>query len=496
MSSDITTSEPGTEYRLVGNFIDGQWMEAREDASSTNPAHPSQEIGRHPVSTSEEVDRAVEAAKAAGREWRQTNLVERGRVLRQAAAVLEGRAEEMAHLITVEEGKTLPEARTDVSRTIDTLFYHASQAYSPAGKTYVSSNSAEEVRTVRVPVGVVGVISPWNFPILTPAWKIAPALVHGNTVVWKPASMTPVTAAEFVKVFEEAGVPAGVLNLVLGSGKVGGYIVDHPGVDAITFTGSTNVGNGIWNSATPRGVKVQLELGGHNVAIVFPDADLDLAAKTVVAGAMMSAGQKCTATRRVIAHSDVYEPLVERIKAETEQLVVGDGLAEGVNISPLVSRDALEEVASEVEQAQKDGAELLTGGQVLDGPEYDGGHFLAPTVFEVSDPEIRLCKEEVFGPVTAVLRAEDDDEAFDLANATRFGLCAAVFTASERRVRRTVEELEAGMINVNTSTTGSELHAPFGGLKASSAQAPREQEGEAARDFFTKEKTLYVVPGD
>lgn len=481
--------------RPVGNFIGGRWTEGRADSVSTNPAHPSEEIGQYSVSTSEEVDEAVDAARSAFREWRKTNPIERGRILRRAAVLLEERSEELARLMTREEGKTLVESRGEFSRTVDTLHYHASRVWASTGVTYDSSNSAEEVRTVRVPVGVVGVISPWNFPVLTPAWKIAPALAHGNTVVWKPASMTPIIATEFVKILEEAGVPAGVLNLVLGSGEVGGRLVEHPGIDAITFTGSTSVGSGIWNSATPRGVKVQLELGGHNAAIVFPDADLDLAAKTIVAGAMMSAGQKCTATRRAIALPEVREPLLERIQAEAEKLTVGDGLVEGVDISPLVSRAALEEVASEVDQAREDGAELVCGGNILDGPDYDGGHFIEPTVFAVDDPDIRLCKEEVFGPVTAVMEAADEDEAFALANATRYGLCAAVFTASERLVRRSVEELDAGMININTSTTGSELHAPFGGVKASSAQAPREQ-GETARDFFTEHKTLYVVPGD
>lgn len=479
----------------MGHFIDGQWSGSGADKVSTNPAHPSREIGRYPGCSPEDVDRAIEAARFAWRDWRRTNPIERGRIVRRAAILLEDRAEEMARLITLEEGKTLPEARSEVFRTVETLHYHAGRAWASTGKTYASSMQDEDVRTVRVPVGVVAVISPWNFPVLTPAWKIAPALVHGNTVVWKPASLTPIVAAEFVRIMEEAGVPGGVLNLVLGPGKVGQQIVDHPEVDAITFTGSTQVGQGIWNSATPRGVKVQLELGGHNAAVVFPDADLDVAARTIVAGAMLSAGQKCTATRRIVALSEVHDRLVERVRAETERLVVGDGLVEGVNVSPLVSRSALDEVKEEVDRARRDGAELIAGGEVLDGTEYDGGHYLAPTVFSAKDPGIRLCREEVFGPVTAVVEAADDDEAFELANATRFGLCAAVFTASERRVRRAMEEIEAGMINVNTSTTGSELHAPFGGVKASSSQAPREQ-GETAEEFFTESKTVYTVPGD
>lgn len=495
MASETVSSAAQEGYRTVGNYIGGSWREGRDDLVSINPAHPLQKLGGAPVSSAEEVDEAVRAARSAFISWRRVNQIERGKMLRRAAGIVEEWAEEMARLITLEEGKTLPEARSDVSRTADTLFYHASHAYSSTGDTYVSSNSAEDVRTVRTPVGVVGVISPWNFPVLTPAWKIAPALVHGNTVVWKPASLTPLVAVMFVEILEEAGVPAGVVNLVLGSGSVGQSLVEHQEVDAITFTGSTQVGNGIWNSTTPRGVKAQLELGGHNAALVFADADLDLAAKTAVSGAMLSAGQKCTATRRIITTPGIHDELVEKVRAEAEKLVVGDGMVEGVNVSPLVSREALEEVAEEVDRAQRDGAELLCGGNVLDGEDHDGGHFFEPTVLQSSDPDLRVCQEEVFGPITVVIPASSEDEAFEIANGTRFGLCAALFTGSERIRRRAMEELEAGMININTSTTGSELHAPFGGVKASSAQAPREQ-GETARDFFTVSKTIYTVAGD
>lgn len=495
MASETVSSTAREGCRTVGNYIGGSWREGRDNLVSTNPAHPSQELGGCPVSSAEEVDEAVQAARSAFTSWRRVNQIERGKILRRAASLVEKRAEAMACLITLEEGKTLPEARSDVSRTTDTLFYHASHAYSSTGETYISSNSAEDVRTVRTPVGVVGVISPWNFPVLTPAWKIAPALVHGNTVVWKPASLTPLTAVLFVEILEEAGVPAGVVNLVLGSGGVGQSLVEHSEVDAITFTGSTEVGSKIWNSTTPRGIKAQLELGGHNAALVFADADLDLAAKTAVSGAMLSAGQKCTATRRIITTPEIHDELVEKIRAEAERLVVGDGMIEGVNVSPLVSREALEQVASEVDRARRDGADLLTGGGVLDGEEYNGGHFFEPTVLQTSDSGLRVCQEEVFGPVTVVIPASSEDEAFEIANGTRFGLCAALFTGSERIRRRAMEELEAGMININTSTTGSELHAPFGGVKASSAQAPREQ-GETAREFFTESKTIYTVAGD
>jgi acyl-CoA reductase-like NAD-dependent aldehyde dehydrogenase len=483
---------PTADALLCSSLIAGDWLPAAGDCASTNPAHPGEEVGRFDAASEAEVDRAIDAANEALADWRRRGALERGAIVRRAAELLAARAEPTARLLTREEGKTLPEARAEIVRTVETLHFHAAQAWVPVGETFASPDPNEQIQTVRAPVGPVAVITPWNFPVLIPAWKIAPALVWGCTVVWKPASHTAVIASEFARLLVDAGVPAGVLNLVLGPGRVGAQLVESPGIRAVTFTGSESVGRGIARVGAERGVRVQLELGGHNAAIVFPDADLGVAARAIVSGAMLSAGQKCTATRRVIALAEIREPLIERLSAEIRALRVGDGLVDGVDVSPLISADAAGEVEREIQQARADGAEVLAGGDVLDGPSWNGGHFVAPTLLAVSDPAIRICREEVFGPVCAMLAVGDDDEAFRLANATRFGLSAAVFTTSARRARRALDQLDAGLLHVNRATTGSELHAPFGGVKASSGQSPREQ-GQTARDFFTETKTAYVV---
>lgn len=476
----------------VGHFIAGQWWPGRDDALSENPARPAEEIVRHALATDAEVDAAVEAADAALPAWIRTPAPARAAILRRAGERVAARAEELARLLTREEGKPLAEARGEVHRAALIFHYHAAQAWRATGEVYASSNPDEEIRTVRVPVGVVAAITPWNFPIAIPAWKIAPALVHGNTIVWKPASPTPAMAVELARELEAAGLPAGVLNLVLGSGRAGARLVSHKRVDAITFTGSGAVGRGIWNEATPRGVRVQLELGGHNAAIVYPDADLDRAVDQIVIGAMGATGQKCTATRRIVAVGGVHDALVERLTERVAALRVGDALDESVDVGPLVSAAARDEVADEVARAARDGVEIAAGGDVVG---LDGGYYLRPTLLTDVTPDMRIAQEEVFGPVTSVIHAADDDEAIAIANATRFGLSAAVFTRDERRIRRALHEIDAGIIHVNNATTGSEPHVPFGGMRESSSQGPHEQ-GETARDFFTELKTAYLVPGD
>lgn len=477
-------------------FINGKWRDGEPGPQRYNPAHPSELVSEAATAGADLVDSAVVAARTALRSWRNTKPVERAHILRRAAELLRDRQQWMARIITREEGKTLPESVGEIARTIETLHYYASHAWIASGVRYDSSQSGEEVHTLRVPVGVVAAITPWNFPLVIPAWKMAPALIHGNTVVLKPATHTPYVAAAFVGLLQEAGMPPGVVNLVPGPGATGEMLTAHPDVDAISFTGSAAVGWHIWSGATPRGVRVQLEMGGHNPLIVFPDADLDRAAQAAATGAMMSAGQKCTATRRVIVHRDVYAEFARRLAACVGAFRVGDGMAKDSQISPLVSEQAVAEVASAVDQARAAGARVIVGGERLEGGRFDSGHYYAPTLLEVDDPvRVPLCREEVFGPATALIAVEDDDSAFAEANAVSYGLSASVFTASERRARRAGTDLDAGMININTVTTGSELQAPFGGMKRSSTQAPREQ-GETARDFFTHLKTIYTVPGN
>ncbi len=469
------------------HLIDGAWIEGDgPSAASTDPASGGV-VATYREAGVDLVAKAVAAAGHATSDWDRRGVLARGQVLRRAALLLAERAEDVAVLMTREQGKTLAESRGEVGATVETLHYHAESARRPDGATYPSSHPDEVVRTVRRPVGPVAVITPWNFPLQIPAWKIAPALVHGNPVVWKPASDTPAVAVAFAEVLAEAGLPAGVLNLVLGPGAIGAALVDSPEIAAVTFTGSVPVGHAIRDRVVPRGAKLQMELGGHNAAIVLPDADIASAADAIVSASMASTGQKCTATRRVIAVGDVYDDLRAALVERVAALRVGPGLDPGSQIGPLVSERARSEVAAAVEQAITEGAEVAARAAEPDST----GHYLAPTLL-VGRPALTICREEVFGPVTTLLRAEDLDAAIALANGTAFGLTASVFTRDERAARRCVDELVAGLVKVNAPSTGSEIHAPFGGLRDSSYHAPREQSSDAAAEFFTITKTAYL----
>jgi alpha-ketoglutaric semialdehyde dehydrogenase len=477
---------------VPGHLIDGQWTGPGDDLVATNPAHPDEEVSRAPAGDDSTVEAAVVAARTAQPDWAATPAPARGALLHAAADRLASDAE-LARLIVREQGKTLAEATGELSRTVATLRYHAERARAPEGETYAAATLGESVHTVRVPVGVVAVITPWNFPLAIPVWKLAPALVHGNTVVWKPAEQTPAVAAHLAEILTAAGLPAGVLNMVLGDARAGACVVDSD-VDAITFTGSVPVGRQLLARAAPRGVRVQCELGGHNPAVVLDDANLDRAAEDIVAGAMGSAGQKCTATRRVLVDASVHDALLERLMARCETLVVGDGLDPASDLGPLIAATARDDVLAAIAEAVQVGGDVVTGGSAPSDPKLDGGHYIAPTIVSLpAEPEQlpRLWREEVFGPVTVVRAVSGPGEAFALANDTAYGLSASVHTASLARARHAVSILRAGMISVNGPTTGAELHAPFGGLKDSTAPAPREQ-GTAVRDFVTTTKTVSV----
>ncbi len=475
--------------RHLRNLIAGIWTDGDGVPQySENPATPSGiPVADYRTATEAQLEQAVIAAAAAARDWDRQGLLNRGRVLRRAAHLMEDRAEELATLMTREQGKVLADSRGEVGATIETLHYHAAAARRPDGATYPSAHPDEIVRTIRRPVGTVAVITPWNFPLQIPVWKIAPALLWGNPVVWKPASDTPAMAVALAEILVEAGVPDGVLNLLLAPGYLGATLVAHSDVAAVTFTGSVPVGHAIRDAVVPRGAKLQMELGGHNAAIVLPDAHVPAAADAIVVAAMGSTGQKCTATRRIIAVGDCYDRLVAELTDRVEALVVGDGSDEAVTLGPVVSAKARDQIGASVQQALDEGATVLAGAPV---PDTDG-HWVAPTLL-AGDPELTICREEVFGPITTVLRATDLDSAIELANATEFGLTASVFTRDERVARRCVDELVAGLVKVNAPSTGSELHAPFGGLRDSSFPAPREQASDAAADFFTINKTAYL----
>ena len=470
------------------HLIGGEWIAGGATGVSINPARPDEPVGEYALGDGSTADDAISAATAALGAWAATPFGTRAKLLEKAAVLIEAEIEELATLCTLEEGKTLPESRGEVALAAETFRFHAGMAKTSTERIFPSPTPGETIRTVRSPLGVVGVITPWNFPIQIPAWKIAPALAAGNTVVWKPASNTPLLAVALARVLDRAGFPSGVVNLVLGPGSMGQRIVDDHRVHGVTFTGSVPVGVGIRDAVTARNGRVQLELGGHNPAIVCDDADLDVAVPALVAGAMGATGQKCTATRRIIATPGVRDALVERLIDAVSALKVGDGMQDGVGIGPLVSPGARREVADAYDAVVAEGAEILATA-----PTPDGECYFAPTLFAGS-PDLSIGRDEVFGPLSLVLEAADDDEAFAMANDTEFGLSASVFTNDLWRIDRALHELQAGVIKINAPTTGTELHAPFGGDKASSGHAAREQ-GDTAVDFFTRTRTAYIRPG-
>lgn len=459
-------------------------------ATSVNPARFHEVVAEYREADAGDIDAAVTAAAAAQREWEDLGYIARGAVLRRVADVLSERRERIAELMTLDQGKTLPEALVEVDGSVETIRYHAAKGRDPIGRTFPSSFPGEHIETVREALGVVAVITPWNFPTQIPAWKIAPALLHGNAVVWKPAGDVPAVsyafAEAFMEVFGEMGVPAGAFNMVLAPGSVAAALVDDPRISGVTFTGSVGVGRTIASAAAPRGVKVQLELGGHNAAIVMPDVDPKFAASQLLVGAMSGTGQKCTATRRIIVVGEAYTSFVPVFSEMVNGLVVGDGMQSGVTTGPVISDRARLEIESAVADS------VAAGGTVLaqaPAPQ-DSGYFVSPTVLE-GTMNIRTCKEEVFGPITTIVRADSLDEAIAIANDTEFGLTASIFSTSDADIAHATRALQAGLIKVNGPNTGSELHVPFGGLKDSTFPGPREQNAETAADFFTVTKSVY-----
>ncbi|MDO5719228.1 MAG: aldehyde dehydrogenase family protein [Actinomycetaceae bacterium] len=476
-----------SETRFLSNFIDGQWVKGDGDATeSLNPADGSV-VARFTAATSEQLSTMIDVSVKAQNAWDNVGIIQRGLILRQAAQIMSERAEELAELMTAEQGKVLGDSRAEVGATIETLYYHAGCARSANGSTYPSSVPDELIRTIRRPLGTVGVVTPWNFPLQIAAWKIAPALLWGNTVVWKPSSETPAIAVEFVKILAQAGVIPGAINLLLGSGRLGGTMVADPRVAGVTFTGSVRVGHIIRDAVIPRGAKLQMELGGHNPTIVLPDADMELAADSIVAASMGSTGQKCTATRRIITVGEAYDALAPQIAKRVEALSVGQGDADDSQIGPVISRKARVEIDDAIALAVSEGAQVLAKAGI---PDEDGA-YATPTLLTGSR-DLTICREEVFGPVTTILKVDSLQDAVELANDTEYGLTASLFTSDERSVRYFLTHVEAGLVKVNAPSTGSEVHGPFGGLKNSTYPGPREQNGDSSADFFTQTKTAYI----
>lgn len=476
-----------------GNFIDGEWIGAAsgETFESRNPADRNEVLGTFAKSEPGDVDRAVRAAARAYPEWMSTPAPGRADYLLRVGLILEQRKEELSEVMTREMGKTLPESRADLQEGIDFALYMAGEGRRFFGDTIPAELPNKVYMTMRHPVGVAGLITPWNFPIAIPLWKIAPALVSGCTAVFKPAEDTPLCAALLVDIFREVGLPPGVLNLVNGFGEeTGAALVDHPEVDAISFTGSLDVGRMI-NEKCARSMKrCSLELGSKNALIVMPDAQLDLAVESAAWGAFATSGQRCTATSRLIVHDDIRAPFTDALLERVGGMKVGNGLESEVELAPVINEKQKDRVLEYIGVGKKEGATLLAGGEELTGDGYENGYFVAPTVFDDMTPDMRIAKEEIFGPVTGIMRVESVEEAIAAANGVDFGLSCAIYTYDITNVFRAVQQLEFGIVYVNAPTIGAEIQVPFGGMK-NTGNGHREA-GPQALDEFTEWKTVGI----
>jgi aldehyde dehydrogenase (NAD+) len=478
---------------IYRNFINGQWIESGSSRTveNINPANTDDVLGTIRQATRDEARSAVEAASAAFRDWRTTPAPTRGRIVARAARLMEEHKEELAQLLTREEGKTIAESRGELQRSINVAEFCAGEARRLNGETIQSELPSNFAYTIKQPLGVVACVTPWNFPVAIPVWKIAPALVAGNTVVFKPASLTPATGVRIVEIFEEAGIPKGVLNLILGSGSdAGDEIINHPAVKAISFTGSNEVGIRLYEQASRRGAKVQCEMGGKNPVVVLEDADLELAVESTAQGAFGSSGQRCTATSRAVVVNDIADKFVEALVKRAGSMRIGSGNDPNTEMGPSVDESQFKTVLSYIDIGREDGAELICGGTRAEGDGLDKGYFVRPAVFDRVTPDMRIAREEVFGPVLSVLRVKDFDEAMQVANDSEYGLSSSIFTNDAVRIFRFVDEIETGMTHINSPTTGGEAHIPFGGIKGTGI-GDREQ-GSTALDFYTDLKVVYV----
>ena len=479
---------------LYNNFINGEWLAAQSGRThqNFNPADTREAVAQYPLSDKADVVAAVEAAKKAYPTWAATTPVARGPILSKASQLIESRKAKLAQLLTREEGKTLAESTGEVQRTADILRFFGGLSYQLGGQTISHDLPGNLLYTRREPLGVVGLITPWNFPVAIPAWKLAPALVSGNAVILKPASQAPALALELAKILAEARLPKGVLNVVVGEGRaVGAELAANSTVAALSFTGSYIVGQNIYQQLAPRMARAQMEMGGKNPTIVLADADLDLAARLVATAGFGLTGQACTATSRVIVEKGVVDSFTEKLIVLAQAIKVGNGLHEGVTMGPAVNKQELDGNFGHIGAAQAEGAKLLWGGQRLTDGDLADGHFMSPAVLGGVTPNMRIAREEVFGPVVGVIAVENFEEALSVANGLDVGLSASIVTRDLKKAMLYTERIEAGVMKVNQISTGLALQAPFGGVKKSSTDSFKEQ-GASAIEFYTKLKTVYL----
>ncbi len=471
------------------NFINGRWVDSRSGKvfENRNPSKPSEVVSVHPLSNHEDVNDAVEVAKKAFKHWSRVPAPKRAEIIKKATEILLSKKEDLARLMTREMGKPIKEARGDVQEAIDTGFYSFGEGRRLFAYTTTSELPNKTAYVIRRPVGVVAAITPWNFPMAIPSWKLFPALVAGNTVILKPASDAPASAVEFVKALQEAGIPDGVVNLITGGGEnVGETLASHPDVRVVSFTGSSVVGARIAEIAGRSYKKVSLEMGGKNPIIVMPSANLELAVDGVLWGAYGTTGQRCTATSRLILHKDIYDRFMDMFVEKVKTLKVDDPLLEDTNMGPLINEGALRKVELYVRYGLESGAKLLYGGKRIDRE----GYFFEPTIFTDVAPDSRVAQEEIFGPVLSVFKVGSFDEAIELANNTRYGLSSSIYTNDIREAMEAIERLEAGITYINAPTIGAETHLPFGGVKQT-GNGHREG-GWTAFEIFTELKTVYI----
>jgi acyl-CoA reductase-like NAD-dependent aldehyde dehydrogenase len=479
--------------KLFKNYINGKWKASSsgETFENVNPANHNEVLGRFQKSNTKDVNEAISAAENAQKAWRATPAPKRGEILFKVAELLLQQKEALAQDMTREMGKIIGETRGDVQEAIDLTYYTAGEGRRLLGETVPSELKNKFCMSVRMPVGIVSAITPWNFPLAIPSWKLVPALVCGNTVVIKPATDTPLSVVNFVKIFEQAGLPPGVLNLVTGSGsEVGTPMVEHDKVNLVSFTGSTDTGSVIASSCARNMKQYSLEMGGKNAIIVMDDADLDLAVEGVIFGAFGTTGQRCTACSRVIVHKKVLKKFTEMLVQRTKTLKLGDGLKAKTDVGPLVNDSQRTKVDNYVQIGRSEGAKLLIGGKPATGKDCKNGSFYQPTLFADVAPKMRIAQEEIFGPVLAIIPCNNFEQAVEIVNDSKFGLSSAIYTRDVNRAFKAIETLDTGITYINASTIGAEIQLPFGGTKGT-GNGHREA-GTAALEIFSEWKSVYV----